>query len=1182
VKSHDGCQNAKMCARARRVLTALCVLASQAHSVGLTFLCAFGRGEIGIPGLNGLAGANGFDGPQGPQGPTGIQGSPGPVGAQGPEGERGHAGQRGTEGRIGEDGSNGPTGAGGIEGDTPDAGSWTPNRYFCPGAGNDYTRLVGCDSTSCLLETQYNGEWGTVCDAGFTSTSARVACKGLGFPEGGVARRRGGGTGNIWLKSVACVGTETDIGDCPRTCGGAGCTHAYDVGLCCDGFNTGPWGDRQAKRSHYTTVRELRAACYTPDICVPASGEDLVTLAAGPNFDEHHWITKLSVGEYEYLSRSGEGCDDDKEMCMEATCTMRPGQLSSMDVPAGFQVTLYSGDYFGGSSITYVGPVTVNDLTWEGWNDRAYSLKITSATAQRRSEWTMRLAKSDFSLQYLPAESLAPLNYVGAATVPFVNLHGVTQFRNYVAGTPDSKFAATFYGSLKIKSAGNYQFCLTSSDGSKLWLNDVESINNDGVHAARKHCTTKSMGAGVTRVVTEVFSDGGHIMVTLLYSGPDTGENMMFVRSESASEGVPTLPEPSSWALQMFQSTHTLDRIPDSFMLTKVGEKTGISQVSIHSLAQARQLVPETPSSNFMWVFSGVVVIEIAGDYTFCSTSDDGSRLLVDNTLVVDNDGVHEARRHCGAKHLAQGEYSVVVEGFVAGHGMYQTATYWGPDTGESRMYIRSSGRGAGEFPPPPPASEFLMRMYHDPTNNMHYLKDLALLDYKGEATVPYIRFSNLNDFRSVIPETPSANYEWAIYGNLKIETAGDYRFCTTSDDGSILYVDGTLVLNNDAIHGAQQVCGHITLDSSMHTMYIPGFQHGGAAYMRAMYQGPDTGGVLRYLRSDSAAAPARVEPSKWIMRMFGSPSWGLNSMADADWRWLNYVGEAEIRQIQLSSDAEFRRVIPATPHVNYAWVIYGKVKVVAGGNYEFCTSSDDGSQLFVDDTRVVNNDGLHGAERRCGNKALVPGKHDVRVEGFQSGGGAYEHARWKGPDTLNHLVEIVSHMDGADIHAIPAIPPPSEWLLRIYRSNRHLHVVPDVSHDSHLTYVGEGNLQYVYFYSEANIRQTVPGCPNSNYAWNIFGTVEIRHSGLYHFCSNSDDGSDIYVGTTLVVRNDGEHGPENRCGQIQLNGGQHTVFIEGFQAGGGVYQDVTYKGPDTGNHWKRPKSVSAATTVPR
>ena len=444
-----------------------------------------GRGKIGIPGLNGLVGQNGFDGPPGPQGSMGPQGLPGASGPQGEEGSFGHNGQRGARGRIGTDGTKGPTGPGGLDGDEPDAGSWRPSRYFCPGGGTKYARLVDCTTASCRFETQYNGEWGTVCDIGFTSSSARVACKGLGFEEGGVARRRGGGTGNIWLSRVRCKGDETDIGDCPNTCGGAGCNHAFDVGLCCDGFNTGPWGDRKAKRSHYTTLKPLRDHCYTPDTCVPASEDSMVTLAAGSHFDKRYWVTKLSVGDYAYISRTGQGVDNDKEMCVEKTCNMRPGQLSSMDVPEGYSVTLYSRDYFKGHSITYVGPVKVNDLVWEKWNDRTYSLKIASAKKRKRSAWHMELASTSAHLSSLPTSTLSVLNWVGEATVPFVNLHGVNEFRKYVSGTPSRHFAATFYGSLKVMKAGKYKFCMRSTDGSKLWVNDKEIINNDGRHGIR-------------------------------------------------------------------------------------------------------------------------------------------------------------------------------------------------------------------------------------------------------------------------------------------------------------------------------------------------------------------------------------------------------------------------------------------------------------------------------------------------------------------------------------------------------------------------------------------------------------------------------------------------------------------------------------------------------------------------
>ena len=42
----------------------------------------------------------------------------------------------------------------------------------------------------------------------------------------------------------------------------------------------------------------------------------------------------------------------------------------------------------------------------------------------------------------------------------------------------------------------------------------------------------------------------------------------------------------------------------------------------------------------------------------------------------------------------------------------------------------------------------------------------------------------------------------------ITITKAGQYKFYTTSDDGSRLYIDDNLVVNNDGLHGMQQGSG--------------------------------------------------------------------------------------------------------------------------------------------------------------------------------------------------------------------------------------------------------------------------------------------------------------------------------------------------------------------------------------
>ncbi|UYQ93920.1 family 20 glycosylhydrolase [Chitinophaga horti] len=54
---------------------------------------------------------------------------------------------------------------------------------------------------------------------------------------------------------------------------------------------------------------------------------------------------------------------------------------------------------------------------------------------------------------------------------------------------------------------------------------------------------------------------------------------------------------------------------------------------------------------------------------------------------------------------------------------------------------------------------------------------------------------------------------------------------------------------------------------------------------------------------------------------------------------------------------------------------------------YEFKTTSDDGSILFIDDELIVNNDGEHGSIEKTGLIPLKKGYHKIRVQFFNAGG---------------------------------------------------------------------------------------------------------------------------------------------------------------------------------------------------
>ena len=58
---------------------------------------------------------------------------------------------------------------------------------------------------------------------------------------------------------------------------------------------------------------------------------------------------------------------------------------------------------------------------------------------------------------------------------------------------------------------------------------------------------------------------------------------------------------------------------------------------------------------------------------------------------------------------------------------------------------------------------------------------------------------------------------------------------------------------------------------------------------------------------------------------------------------------------------------------------------------------------------------------------------------------------------------------------------------------------------------------------------------------------------------------SRLYLDGPLLVEDDGLHGMVKKCGTKTVAAGDHVVYVEGFQAGGGVGMRVTYSGADTG-----------------
>jgi len=139
-----------------------------------------------------------------------------------------------------------------------------------------------------------------------------------------------------------------------------------------------------------------------------------------------------------------------------------------------------------------------------------------------------------------------------------------------------------------------------------------------------------------------------------------------------------------------------------------------------------------------------------------------------------------------------------------------------------------------------------LTYQYYTYDGSWSKLPDLGTLTPIGTGT---------SDNISLAPATQSTNYAFSWQGHINIRKAGTYTFYTSSDDGSNLYINNTLVVNNDGLHGTTEKSGTYTFDSvGIYPFRADYYQEGGSAVMSVSWKASDLN-INKSVIPDSAFA---------------------------------------------------------------------------------------------------------------------------------------------------------------------------------------------------------------------------------------------------------------------------------------------------------------------------------------
>lgn len=154
-------------------------------------------------------------------------------------------------------------------------------------------------------------------------------------------------------------------------------------------------------------------------------------------------------------------------------------------------------------------------------------------------------------------------------------------------------------------------------------------------------------------------------------------------------------------------------------------------------------------------------------------------------------------------------------------------------------------------------------------------------------------------------------NYAMAFESHLKIDKAGTYTFYLTSDDGSKLFIDNNLIVNNDGLHGPTTVTGTANLTVGMHKLQVGYFQHLGGADLRLQFEGPGLTkrGISPYLYlTANAGTPPQAQNVTFIV----NETTRFETMRGNQRQQVNFLTEHRGQRVDVYQQANSKPAIAA------------------------------------------------------------------------------------------------------------------------------------------------------------------------------------------------------------------------------------------------------------------------------
>ncbi|MDX9990211.1 PA14 domain-containing protein [Thiothrix unzii] len=370
--------------------------------------------------------------------------------------------------------------------------------------------------------------------------------------------------------------------------------------------------------------------------------------------------------------------------------------------------------------------------------------------------------------------------------------------------------------------------------------------------------------------------------------------------------------------------------------------------------------------------------------------------------------------------------------------------------------------------------------------------KTAPAVDNAGAATVLFAR-----DWKSGGADAAAGRDQFTVQYNANLDLpAGLYQFVIKADDQVRLWVDDQLLLDGNVAEttAARNLSADVAL-SGLHTLKLEYTDLADEAVLEL--------GMQR-LASSAADDCSTVPSGKFCGQFFSN-------------RLLSGTPAAIASTPTIAFDWGNGKPLPSLPaadNFSSRWV--GDFQFAAG-NYTFTTTADDGVRVWVDDELLVDAWKDQPPATYFKSKTLSAGKHRVKMEYYERGGGAVAKLNWEKTQSCDNI-------------------PTGQFCAEYYNNVDFVGNPAKIQNETAINYEWQDGVP-------------AQGVNADNFAVRWQGDFEL--AGDYRFLAKVDDRMRVWVGDDLIINLWESNDAKEHFHDVSLPAGKHRIKVEMREYGG-------------------------------